>query len=80
MFDDEAQMRTAAKSVLKKELAVERPGRGVEKSAAFLDGCAELWAVQFPAGNVTVQAYINAFRKHVRCYQEASDVYLIFDR
>ena len=80
MFDNEGQMRVTQKSVLKNELAVERSIRGLERSAVFLDGCAVLWAVGFPGGNVTVQAYIDAFRKHVRHYQEASDVYLIFDR
>lgn len=80
MFTDEGQMRTTPKSVLKKELAVERSIRGVEKSAVILDGCAVLWSVEFPSGNVTVQAYINAFRKHIRRYQDTSDVYLIFDR
>ena len=42
MFDNEEQMRATTKSVLKKELAVERSGRGVEKSAVYLDGCAVL--------------------------------------
>ena len=80
MFDDDGQMRLTAKSVLKKEMAVERTDRGIEKAAMILDGCAILWAVEFPPGNATVQAYIDAFRKHVRSYQEISVVYLIFDR
>ena len=85
MFDEEGQMRTATKSILKKELAVEKTSRGVQKSAVFLDGCAVLWAVQFPVGNATVQTYLDAFRRQtvrqtVRRYQEESDVYLIFDR
>ena len=80
MFDDAGNMRSTPKSVLKKEMALEKSGRGVQKSAIFLDGCAILWAVDFPTGNATVQAYIDAFRMYVRRYQEASDVYLIFDR
>ena len=80
MFDDEGKMRTTQKSVLKKDLAVERSGRTIETSAVFLDDCAVLWAVQFPSGNATVQNYIDAFRRHVRRYQQSSDVYLIFDR
>ena len=59
MFDDDGHMRTALNSVLKKELAIEKSGRGLEKIAVFLDGCAVLWAVKFPFGNVTVQAYID---------------------
>ena len=80
MFDDECQMRIAAKSVLKKELAVERSSRRVEPDAVFLDGCTVLWAVEFPHGNASVNDYIHAFRKHIRRYQEKADVYLIFDR
>lgn len=80
MFDDEGQMRSAVKSVLKKDLAVHKSTRGVTKGAVILDGCAVLWAVQFPSGNSTVQSYVDAFRRHVRRYQEESDVYLIFDR
>jgi hypothetical protein len=80
MFDVDGNMRTTTKSVLKTQLAVERSGRGLEKSAVFLDGCAVLWAVQYPTGNVTLQSYIDVFRKHVRHYQKECDVYLIFDR
>lgn len=80
MFDDDGKMRATVKSVLKKEMAIDRTSRGLKKSAVFLDGCAVLWAVEYPTGDVTVEAYIDAFRKHVRRYQETSVVYLIFDR
>ena len=80
LFDDEGQMRNSPKSVLKNALAVQKSSRRVEKSAVFLDGCAVLWAVVFPTGNVTVQTYLDAFRNHIRHYQISSDVYLIFDR
>ena len=73
-------MRTSNKSVLKKELPVEKSGRHVEKSALFLDGCAILWAVPYPRGHATVQDFLNAFRKHIRKYQSEADVYLVFDR
>ena len=81
LFDDDGQMRSTVKSALKNELAVERTSRGVETSAIVLDGCAVLWAVDFPAsGSATMQTYIDAFRQHVRRYQERAVVYLIFDR
>lgn len=81
MFDDDGHMRLTVKSTLKNDLAIEKSGRGIGKDAVFLDGCAVLWAVEFPVGSsVTVQTYIDAFRKHIRYYQEMSDVYLIFDR
>ena len=81
MFEDDGQMRSCTKSTLKTEMAVECARRCTKKKAAvILDGCAVLWVVEFPAGDVTVQAYIDAFRKHVRRYQETSFVYLIFDR
>ena len=80
MFEDSGTMRSTNKSVLKKELAVERSGRGFIVSAFFLDGCVILWVVPYPPGNATVQDYINAFRKVIRRYQDEAQVYLIFDR
>ena len=82
MFDGIGNIRPTPKSVLKKEIALERSGRGVQKRFIFLDGCAihVLRVVDFPTGNAIVQTYIDAFYKHVRRYQEVSDVYLIFDR
>ena len=51
------------------------------KDSYFLDGCAILWAVVWPSsGNAVVQDYVDAFRAHIRHYQETTDVSLIFDR
>jgi hypothetical protein len=81
MFDDQGRMRTTQKSLLKNELAVQRSHRGVAKDSYFLDGCAILWVVAWPsAKNALVQDYIDAFRGHVRRYQEEADVFLVFDR
>lgn len=81
MFDEQGRMRATQKSVLKNELAVERSHRCFTKDSYFLDGCAILWVVAWPSScNALVQDYIDAFRKHVRYYQESADVHLIFDR
>ena len=81
MFDDKGHMRTTQKSHLKTELAVQKSHRGVKKDSYFLDGCALLWVVAWPgASNAVIQDYINAFRAHVRRYQETADVFLTFDR
>ena len=77
MFDDKGQMRTAQKSHLKTELAVRKSYRGVKKDAYFLDGCAILWVAAWPgASNAVIQDYLNAFRAHVRRYQETAYVLL----
>ncbi|MES9879340.1 MAG: hypothetical protein ABW185_00470 [Sedimenticola sp.] len=81
MFDDQGHMRATQKSHLKSELAIERSHRNVAKDSYFLDGCAILWVVAWPsASNAVVQDYIDAFRAHVRTYQERADVFLTFDR
>ena len=81
MFDDKGHMRTTQKSHLKTELAVQKSHRGVKKDSYFLDGCALLWVVAWPgASNAVIQDYINAFRAHVRRYQETAHVFLTFDR
>ena len=67
MFEDDGKMRSTPKAQLKKELAVEKSNRGKTKDSYFLDGCAVLWAVPYPAGTkATVQDYIDAFRQHTR--------------
>ena len=74
-------MRTTQKAQLKSELAVQRSHRGITKDSYFLDGCAILWVVAWPcAKNAVVQDYIDAFREHVRRYQQEADVFLVFDR
>lgn len=81
MFDDEGHMRATQKSQLKREIAIEKSHRGVMKDSYFLDGCAILWVVAWPSSsNAIVQDYIDAFRSHVRRYQESADVFLTFDR
>lgn len=81
MFDDQGQMRTTQKAELKSELAVQRSHRGVTKDSYFLDGCAILWVKVWPcAKNAVVQDYIDAFREHVRRYQQEADVFFVFDR
>lgn len=81
MFDDRGHLRATQKSHLKRDLAVERSHRSVAKDSYFLDGCAILWAVPWPSSsNAVVQDFIDAFRAHIRRYQESADVFLIFDR
>lgn len=81
MSDDQGNMRSTQKSQLKSDLAIEKTNRGITIDSYFLDGCAVLWAVAWPSSrNAVVQDYIEAFRTHVRRYQELADVFLIFDR
>ena len=81
MFTDYGDMRTTQKSHLKNELAVEKSHRTLLKDSYFLDGCAILWVIPWPAEiNATIQDYVNAFRSYIRQYQKTCDVFLIFDR
>ena len=80
MFEDNGDFRTTVKSVLKNDLAVEKSARMLHISAYFMDGCAVLWVIPFPAGTATVQTFLESFRKHIRGYQKVAEVYLPFDR
>ena len=76
MFDDSGAMKVAkTKAVLK----VEMERRHAEVDASFLDGCAVLWVVPWPAGG-TVQDFLNNVRRHIQSHLDSSDVYLLFDR
>ena len=62
MFDDSGQMRDAkSKSNLKNALKVEVSGRNANIDATFLDGCAVLWVVPWPAGG-TIQDFSKQFQ------------------
>ena len=81
MFDEDGKMRKTQKSVLKQELAVERPIRGIHKDAYFLDGCAVLWVVPYPTDPLaTVHTFVRAFKKAIRDYQDVATTYLMLDR
>ena len=81
IFDDKGYMRTTQKSHLKTEMAVHKSHLCVKKDAYFLDGCAIVWIVAWSGvSNAVIQDYLNAFRAHVRRYQETEDVFLLFDR
>lgn len=80
MFDDCGHMKEAkTKSTLKNSLKVEVSSRHMNFDALFLDGCAVMWVVPWPAGG-KVQDYLNNFRHYVQGYLQTSDVYLAFDR
>ena len=80
MFDENGAMKIAkTKSVLKNNLKVEVPRRHTYVDASFLDGCAVLWVVPWPAGGI-MQDFLNNFRRHILSRMESSDVYLVFDR
>ncbi len=85
MFDEKGNFRTSTKADLKKALQVETQSRNSDTRLIcgyFLDGCAVLWAVEWPTkGRPTVQDYIDAFRKHiVQRYLKVANVFLIFDK
>lgn len=81
MFDDHGNMTATQKSHLKNYLAIERSHKGIIKDSYFLDGCAVLWVVPWPASsNALVQDYIDSFRTHIYHYQHSADIYLIFER
>ena len=80
MFDDRVtwELHRSRTYNLKTELAVHL---GVKKDAYFLNGCVIIWVVSWPGvSNALIQDYLNAFRAHVRRYQETEDVFLLFDR
>lgn len=82
MFDPNGHMREAkTKSNLKNAIKVEVPSRHAEQGigASFLDGCAVLWVVAWPATG-TVQDYLDRFRHYLHGYLKTSAVYLVFDR
>ena len=81
MFDSTGHMREAkTKASLKNALKVELSERLAENiMVRFLDGCAVLWVVPWPA-NGTVQDYLKRFRAYLINQLRQSDVYLIFDR
>jgi hypothetical protein len=81
MFDSNGQMRDAkAKSMLKNALKVVSTNRTSETEfeAVFLDGCAVLWVIPWPARG-TVQDFIDKLRGYLYRHLSRSDVYLVFD-
>ena len=81
LFDEDGLMRTSQKSVLKKELAVERTARGLDFEALLLDGGALLWVTPYPHGyKATVQTFVDSFREKIRSYQKNATVFLALDR
>ena len=78
MFDAAGQSRRAKiKANLKNVFKVEIYSRNVDNiDAVFIDGCAVLWVVPWPAAG-TVQDNLDRFQTylHTRLY-----VYFIFDR
>ena len=81
MFDSTGHMREAkTKASLKNALKVELSERLAENiMVRFLDGCAVLWVVPWPA-NDTKQDYLKRFPAYLINQLRQSDVYLIFDR
>ena len=64
LFDENGFMRSSQKSALKNDLAVERTARNLSYEYLLLDGGALLWSTPYPHSNkVTVQSFVNAFRK-----------------
>ena len=85
MFDDHRKMRSTTQVDLKNALKVDIPIRNIIVSNVagyFLDGCAILWAIEWPTKNMPiVQDFIDEFRQHISShYLKHADVYLAFDR
>ena len=76
MFDDQGHMRTTQKAPLKIELAVQRSHRCVTMAVPYYGW----WPGLVPRMLLCMQDYIDAFREHVRRYQQEADVFLMFDR
>ena len=80
-FDNKGNKRSTTKAVLKNELAVKKRYRAKSRSAYFLDGCAFLWMVTWPANkDATLEDFIYNVVQKIRWYQALATVYLIFDR
>ena len=72
MFDDHGNMRAMQMSHLKNYLAIEKSHKDIIKDLYFLDGCAVLWVVPWPASrNALVQDYNDSFWTHIRHYQHS---------
>ena len=80
-FNKEGLPRSSDKYKLTNNLKVQVPARNASQNvdAIFLDGCAILWVINWPAkGNVS--DFVNNFKAHVGTRLKIADVYLIFDR
>lgn len=79
MFSNKSMRTCTTKATLKNKLKVEISARHVAWDASFLDGCAVMWVIPWPA-NATVQHYLDNFRCHISIYLQKGPVFLIFDR
>ncbi len=80
LFDENGDMRSQAKSILKTKLQVEVSNRHTNlPDAIIIDGCALFWVVHWPV-NGTVEDYIKNFMGTLNYYIKKCCVHLIFDR
>ena len=80
LFDENGDMRSQAKAMLKTKLQVEVSNRLTSPpDAIIIDGCALLWCVHWPASG-NVEDYIKNFMQSLNYYLQKCCVHLIFDR
>ena len=77
---DSGDMRiTETKSILNRELQVEKSGRTLRKpDAVVIDGCAILWIIHWPSHG-RVQNFMDGFLMYILEKLSRSDIYHVFD-
>ena len=82
MFDENGELRSTNKSVLKNKIKVECGQRNKEPPVVvILDGCAILWTVPWPASPAKVSAFVNNAVATITKYVQTTQIlHVVFDR